>query len=109
MQSRRLLNQHFTLEIAAIKQVLAALRRDPNVRVAEPNYIRHASSVPNDPSFPDLWGLQNTGQLGGTAAVVTDIDYFSFPAQANSHVTVSIEGPAVQHGVALELVAARRR
>src|SRR5262249_43903516 len=29
------------------------------------NYIYHALVVPNDPEFPNLWGLQNTGQNGG--------------------------------------------
>ncbi|GAC1331814.1 MAG: hypothetical protein NVSMB17_10180 [Candidatus Dormibacteria bacterium] len=32
------------------------------MRYAEPNYILHADLTPNDPSFPQLWGLQNTGQ-----------------------------------------------
>jgi subtilisin family serine protease len=41
---------------------IAALRRHPEVRYAEPNYILHADAVPNDPRFSELWGLQNTGQ-----------------------------------------------
>jgi subtilisin family serine protease len=36
----------------------AALARDPRVAFAEPNYIYQLSAVPpNDPSFPDLWGM----------------------------------------------------
>ena len=45
----------------AVKQFSAL----PNVEYAEPNYIYHTHAVPNDPSFGDLWGLQNTGQTGG--------------------------------------------
>ena len=42
----------------------------PEVRFAEPNYVVHALVTPNDPEFPNLWGLRNTGQVvngvGGT-------------------------------------------
>lgn len=37
---------------------------DPAVEVAEPNFRLHLlQTVPNDPLFPDQWGLHNTGQL----------------------------------------------
>ena len=46
---------------------------NPNVIAASLNYRRHADSVtPNDPRFSELWGLNNTGQTGGTADA--DID-----------------------------------
>jgi len=38
----------------------------------EPNYIVHATAVPNDTRYSELWGMNNTGQTGGTADV--DID-----------------------------------
>ncbi|MFQ6040349.1 MAG: S8 family serine peptidase [Candidatus Poribacteria bacterium] len=38
----------------------------PEVEYAEPNYIVHADAIPNDPDFSKLWGLNNTGQTGGT-------------------------------------------
>jgi subtilisin family serine protease len=44
---------------AALLRELAA--RD-DVEYAEPNFIVHAVSTPNDPRFSELWGLQNTGQ-----------------------------------------------
>jgi len=37
-----------------------------NVLYAEPNYKYRLFAIPNDPFFPDLWGLDNTGQTGGT-------------------------------------------
>jgi subtilase family serine protease/subtilisin family serine protease len=44
------------------------LERDPRVRFAEPNYIVQVNqTAPNDPDFSKLWGLNNTGQTGGTA------------------------------------------
>jgi len=36
-----------------------------DVEYAEPNYIVHAILTPNDPRFPELWGLLNTGQTVG--------------------------------------------
>ncbi|MBI3911134.1 MAG: S8 family serine peptidase [Armatimonadetes bacterium] len=51
---------------ATVKSVLAALRGDPSVRVAEPDYTVHALAIPNDLWFSELWGLHNTGQTGGT-------------------------------------------
>jgi subtilisin family serine protease len=34
-----------------------------DVIYAEPNYIIRLESIPNDPDFPKLWGLQNVGQV----------------------------------------------
>ncbi|MDQ4082603.1 MAG: S8 family serine peptidase, partial [Actinomycetota bacterium] len=47
---------------ASVHDTAAALERDPDVAYAEPNYVRKlARRIPNDPSFVDLWGLDNTG------------------------------------------------
>jgi subtilisin family serine protease len=55
-------------------QLIAELSSDALVEAAEPNYLRWiSSSVPNDPLFSQLWGLQNTGQgVNGTAGVSGD-------------------------------------
>jgi subtilisin family serine protease len=42
------------------------LRSNSNVEYIEPNYIYRASIVPNDPQYNELWGMNNTGQTGGT-------------------------------------------
>ena len=42
--------------------LLRMLANRPDVLYAEPNYIVHALTEPNDPAFPQLWGLRNTGQ-----------------------------------------------
>lgn len=52
--------------------LLTRLSRDPDVRFAEPNYIVTIGASPNDPSYGTLWGLNNTGQSGGT--IGADID-----------------------------------
>ncbi len=42
------------------------------VEYIEPNYIYTINATPNDSRFAELWGMNNTGQTGGTADV--DID-----------------------------------
>ena len=51
----------------SIRDAVKAYRQNRNVLYAEPNYIYHALTTPNDPKFSQLWGLQNTGQNLGTA------------------------------------------
>ena len=55
--------------------LIARLQQEPTIEVAEPNYLRWTSSgsPPNDPLFPQLWGLQNTGQaVNGFSGVAGD-------------------------------------
>ena len=47
---------------AETSNAIEALRARPDVVYAEPNFIRKAADVPNDPRYPELWGLNNTGQ-----------------------------------------------
>jgi thermitase len=42
--------------------ILQQLKKEGVVEYSEPNYIRRIQYVPNDPSFPQQWGLANTGQ-----------------------------------------------
>lgn len=42
------------------------------IEYIEPNYIVSIDSTPNDTRFSELWGMNNTGQTGGTANI--DID-----------------------------------
>ncbi len=53
-------------------QAAAVYGRSAIVEFAEPNYRFVATSVPNDASFRDLYGLHNTGQTGGTADADVD-------------------------------------
>ena len=48
-------------EGASVTAAAQALEDDPTVEFAEPNYISHlTATVPNDPRFADLWGLNQT-------------------------------------------------
>jgi len=52
--------------------VARRLNRSVLVSYAEPNFILRATAIPNDPLFPELYGLNNTGQTGGSSDA--DID-----------------------------------
>ena len=55
-----------TVEADRSAAAVRALARNPNVAYVQPNYVYTASDVPNDPSYSQLWGMNNTGQTGGT-------------------------------------------
>jgi len=59
-------------EGVSVEKAVEYYKSDPDVEYAEPNYIVHIDAVPDDMYFNNLWGLQNTGQTGGTADA--DID-----------------------------------
>ena len=48
---------------ADTERAIEELRARPDVIYAEPNYIRYATRTPDDPRYPEMWGLKNTGQL----------------------------------------------
>ena len=57
-----------------IDGLVAFLRTQPAVVYAEPNYIVHAFTAPNDLFFPQLWGLMNVGQaVNGCRTAGADI------------------------------------
>src|SRR4029077_6206542 len=49
------------------EEAVARLSQDPRVEYAEPNYIWSIDRTPNDPRYPEQYGLHNTGQEGGVA------------------------------------------
>ena len=55
---------------ATIDTVLQAITtyggRTRLVKYAEPDYVVYAVATPNDPRYAELWGMNNTGQTGGT-------------------------------------------
>ncbi len=56
----------------SVEEAVEYYKLDPNVEYAEPNYIVHMDASPpvnpppNDTDYSNLWGLNNTGQSGGT-------------------------------------------
>ena len=70
-RSRRDWSPSRRVEAAATKKKLAS---DPRVAYVEPNYVVKALALPNDPSFGQLWGLRNTGQVVQGVAGTPDAD-----------------------------------
>jgi subtilisin family serine protease len=57
---------------ASTQDVLGWAARTTGVRYVEPDFVIAPTIAANDPSFGQLWGLDNTGQSGGV--VDADID-----------------------------------
>ena len=45
-----------------IAEALAAYQNDPDVELAQPNFIYYAAAMPNDVHYPQLWAFRNSGQ-----------------------------------------------
>lgn len=48
-------------------EAAARLTLDPRIEYAEPDYLVSIGRVPDDPRYPELYGLHNSGQTGGLA------------------------------------------
>lgn len=53
-----------------------------DIEYAEPNYIIHATALPNDPMRNELYGMHNLGQTGGTS----DADIDALEAWESGHI-----------------------
>ncbi|WP_104173209.1 S8 family serine peptidase [Arthrobacter sp. Y81] len=61
----RVLRAERTLDAGETEKALAALRGDPAVEHAEPDIRMYpTAAIPNDPYYPQQWGLQANGGLG---------------------------------------------
>ncbi|MDH3562307.1 MAG: S8 family serine peptidase [Gammaproteobacteria bacterium] len=47
-------------------------KADSNIESVQPNYIYHATAVPNDIDYGQMWGLKNTGQMISAASYPTN-------------------------------------
>jgi subtilisin family serine protease len=63
-----------------VADLLSRLSNRGDIEYAEPNFIVRATSLPNDPFFPQLWGLFNTGQTIGGVAGLAGADINVTPA-----------------------------
>jgi len=84
-----------------VPSLIAQYQKSGLVEFAEPDYEIHAALTPNDPKYTDgtLWGLNNTGQNGGT--VGADIDapagWDVLPSASNIVVAVVDSGIRYTH------------
>lgn len=72
--------------------------KQPGVAYAEPDYVLSASATrPNDPFFGSLWGLENTGQTGGTAGADLSAPAAWDIARGTSQVVVAVIDSGVDY------------
>ncbi len=74
-QSLELVDGLYELELSqgmSVEGALAVFQADTRVATAEANYRLMLEGIPNDPSFSSMYGLNNSGQTGGT--IDADID-----------------------------------
>jgi subtilisin family serine protease len=77
-------------------QAIANLSNDSRIEYIEPNWIVSTNATPNDPSFDNLWGLNNTGQTGGT--IDADIDApEAWDTQTGNNVVVGVIDTGVDY------------
>jgi len=50
-----------------VSSAVSTLAASASFMYAEPDYKHSLAAVPNDTRFDELWGMNNTGQSGGTA------------------------------------------
>lgn len=80
-------------QIAAEKTLDQALQESQalgEVEYAEPNYRVYALERPNDPEYDRLWGLNNTGQTGGSNDADIDAEEAWDREKGNSAVIVGV-------------------
>jgi subtilisin family serine protease len=57
-----------------VAEAVEELNKHPDVRYAEPNYLYHISATPNDPLYPQLWGLNQPSDHDIDAPEAWDVD-----------------------------------
>lgn len=83
-----------------VREGIAAYEDSPDIEYAEPDFILEPTATPNDPYYDDyLYGLNNTGQTGGTLDADTDAPeaWDVTTGEANTVVAVIDTGADVGH------------
>ena len=75
---------------------LDEVRQNADVLYAEPNYLMELDRTPNDPNFPQMYGLNNSGQAGGTTDADIDAPEAWDRITGNNDVIVAVIDSGVQ-------------
>jgi subtilisin family serine protease len=75
----------------------SAMQSASGVQHTEPDYIWRVQAIPNDPSFGQLWGMNNTGQTGGTPDADIDAPEAWNLATGNRDVIVAVLDTGVDY------------
>ncbi|MGE5175287.1 MAG: S8 family serine peptidase [Hyphomicrobiales bacterium] len=91
--------EHWKLSGVSVEAAIARYAHNPNVVYIEPNYVLTADVAPNDPRYPEMYGLHNTGQTGGTpgADISAQLAWDQFTGDPNLKVGVIDTGVDYNH------------
>jgi thermitase len=83
-----------------VEEAVERYEESPDVEYAEPDYLLQASQTPaaNDPDYPKLYGLNNTGQDGGTADADVDAPEAWSTTSGNAETVVAVIDSGVDIG-----------
>ena len=88
-----------SLPSTSIDEVIEELEGSSRIERIEPDLLVQANLDPDDPQYPNLWGLNNTGQTGGTPD--SDIDaaeaWDTVSSSANTVVAIVDTGVDINH------------
>ena len=79
------------------EQTIAQYRGNPHVAYVEPNYLISIETAPNDPRYPELYGMNNTGQTGGTSGADIDAERAWNVSTGSSSVIVAVIDTGVDY------------
>jgi subtilisin family serine protease len=80
----------------SVEELVRDLNRNPIVEYAEPNYYLKTFDVPDDPLFPQQWGLRNTGEGGGLLDADIDAD-LAWEITAGEDVVIAVLDSGVDY------------
>jgi subtilisin family serine protease len=81
----------------SVSEAIGRVKNHPSVLLIEPNYIVSVLRTPNDPQFSQLWGLNNSGQTGGTPGADVDALHAWDIQTGSSSVVVAIIDTGVDY------------
>ncbi|MDD1776168.1 MAG: S8 family serine peptidase [Candidatus Methanomethylicus sp.] len=83
----------------SMKSAIESIMKSGLADYAQPNYIYSLNSrtLPNDPDFSDLWGLDNNGQTGGTPDADIDAPEAWNISRGNSQTVVAVIDSGVDY------------
>jgi len=84
-----------------VNDAISQLSKNPNIEFAEPDFEYQLESTPNDASFTNLWGMNNTGQTIWGQVGTADVDINAPEAwnvtTGSSSVVIAVLDSGVNH------------